>query len=210
MLAAGRRSGVSPSRRRNAFGHAKETIKRGRAPAGSLARLARAARWPAHPDAQAVPGSRYLDVVRQPGDDGQAEFTWQPLAISPEGACGRPFHSVVVRGGVGHDHLEPLASPGQGYPDGFSRAMLLVHLDGAEHASPTARRTSSSSASATPLRLATAVATSRAVRTCAGSGVNVISTVAIGYGRCDVTSPTSGPRWPRPRSRECRRPSSAR
>src|SRR5580704_3263242 len=48
-----------------------------------------------------------------------------------------------------------------------------------EHASPTARRTSSSSASGTPLRRATAVATSRAVRTCAGSGVNVISTVAI-------------------------------
>src|SRR5579859_1155427 len=48
-----------------------------------------------------------------------------------------------------------------------------------EHASPTARRTSSSRASATPLRLAPAVATSRAVRTCAGSGVNVISTVAI-------------------------------
>src|SRR3984957_20061537 len=49
-----------------------------------------------------------------------------------------------------------------------------------EQASPTARRTSSSSASSTPLRRATAVATSRAVRTCAGSGVNVTSTVAIG------------------------------
>src|SRR6266571_6173085 len=49
-----------------------------------------------------------------------------------------------------------------------------------EHASPTARRTSSSSASSTPLRRATAVATSRAVRTCAGSGVKVTSTVAIG------------------------------
>src|SRR5499427_2823632 len=48
-----------------------------------------------------------------------------------------------------------------------------------EHASPTASRTSSSSASGTPLRRATAVATSRAVRTCAGSGVNVISTVGI-------------------------------
>src|SRR6266516_2739918 len=48
-----------------------------------------------------------------------------------------------------------------------------------EHASPTARRTSASSASGTPLRRATAVATSRAVRTCAGSGVNVISTVGI-------------------------------
>src|SRR5258708_15730328 len=48
-----------------------------------------------------------------------------------------------------------------------------------EHASPTARRTSSSSASGTPLRRATAVATSRAVRTCAGSGVNVISTVGM-------------------------------
>src|SRR6266536_1770400 len=48
-----------------------------------------------------------------------------------------------------------------------------------EHASPTASRTSSSSASSTPLRRATAVATSRAVRTCAGSGVNVTSTVAI-------------------------------
>src|SRR5882762_4901627 len=49
-----------------------------------------------------------------------------------------------------------------------------------EQASPTARRTSSSSASSTPLRRATAVATSRAVRTCAGSGVKVTSTVAIG------------------------------
>src|SRR5215467_1690630 len=48
-----------------------------------------------------------------------------------------------------------------------------------EQASPTASLTSSSSASGTPLRRATAVATSRAVRTCAGSGVNVISTVAI-------------------------------
>src|SRR6516162_2522495 len=48
-----------------------------------------------------------------------------------------------------------------------------------EQASPTARRTSSSSASSTPLRRATAVATSRAVRTCAGSGVNVTSTVAM-------------------------------
>ncbi len=48
-----------------------------------------------------------------------------------------------------------------------------------EQASPTASRTSSSSASATPLRLATAVATSRAVRTCAASGVKLTSTVAI-------------------------------
>src|SRR4029077_12607704 len=45
---------------------------------------------------------------------------------------------------------------------------------------PPARRTSSSSASSTPLRLATAVATSRAVRTCAGRGVKLTSTVAIG------------------------------
>src|SRR5580658_1547243 len=51
-----------------------------------------------------------------------------------------------------------------------------------EQASPTARRTSSSSASSTPLRLATAVATRRAVRTCAGSGVNATSTVAISDG----------------------------
>src|SRR5437764_10305137 len=49
-----------------------------------------------------------------------------------------------------------------------------------EQASPTARRTSSSSSSSTPLRRATAVATSRAVRTCAGSGVKVTFTVAIG------------------------------
>src|SRR5580692_913339 len=54
-----------------------------------------------------------------------------------------------------------------------------------EHASPTARRTSSSSASGTPLRRATAVATSRAVRTCAGNGVNVISTVGM---ICDVAA----------------------
>src|SRR6266571_2094690 len=48
-----------------------------------------------------------------------------------------------------------------------------------EHASPTASLTSSSSASSTPLRLATAVATNRAVRTCAGSGVKLTSTVGI-------------------------------
>src|SRR6202041_2941644 len=54
-----------------------------------------------------------------------------------------------------------------------------------EQASPTARRTSSSSASGTPLRRATAVATSRAVRTCAGNGVNVISTVGM---ICDVAA----------------------
>src|SRR5215472_9099499 len=48
-----------------------------------------------------------------------------------------------------------------------------------EHASPTASRTSSSMSSATPLRLATAVATRRAVRTCAGSAVKLTSTVGI-------------------------------
>src|ERR1700761_4818900 len=48
-----------------------------------------------------------------------------------------------------------------------------------EQASPTASRTSSSRVSSTPLRRATAVATSRAGRTCAGSGVNVTSTVGI-------------------------------
>src|SRR5580658_1740451 len=56
-----------------------------------------------------------------------------------------------------------------------------------EHASPTASLTTSSRDSSTPLRLATAVATSRAVRTCAGSGVKLISTVAIG-----VASPGGG------------------
>src|SRR5690349_22845823 len=57
----------------------------------------------------------------------------------------------------------------------------------------TASRTSSSSASSTPLRLATAVATSRAVRTCAGSGVKLTSTVAIGGAGRRATSRLCGP-----------------
>src|SRR5258706_12696408 len=58
-----------------------------------------------------------------------------------------------------------------------------------EHASPTARRTSSMRDSATPLRRATAVATSLAVRTWAGSAVKVTSTVAISR------HPKQQPRW---------------
>ena len=82
-----------------------------------------------------------------------------------------------------------------------------------EQASPTASRTSSSSASSTPLRRATAAATSRAVRTCAGSGVNVTSRWPSRGGLVGpdgVTSRPSWPRWPRPRCRGCRTPSSAR
>ena len=42
---------------------------------------------PAHPDAEAVAGPRYLDVVGQPRDDRQPEFArqggGQPLAVGP-------------------------------------------------------------------------------------------------------------------------------
>src|SRR5215469_3519462 len=89
---------------------------------------------PAHPDAEAVTGPRYLDVVRQPRDDSQPEFArqggGQPLAVGPWVADRRPFHSVVVRGGIGHDDLEPLFGAGQSDPDRLGRAVLLVYLDG--------------------------------------------------------------------------------
>src|SRR5262249_436348 len=71
----------------------------------------------------------------------------------------------------------PLSATRTGSPGQYSWCTSTAR----EQASPTASLTSSSSASGTPLRRATAVATSRAVRTCAGSGVNVISTVAIGW-----------------------------
>src|SRR6201985_3291186 len=116
----------------------------------------------------------------------------------PVGARGGAVQGgVACRGLVAHHDDEPLPLVGHLDLDRLGRAVAAA---GARR--PAGRR---AHGPRPPPRGAAAVATSRAVRTWAGSGVKVTSTVAIG-GRvlAGVTSRASWPRWPRPPSRGCR------
>ena len=93
------------------------------------------------------------ELVEQAGDDGEAEFLghrrkagrWaaghrslirpglaavaDPAAgWTSSGGCHRGHRALILRGGVGHDHLEPAIGAGQGDPDGFTRAILLMRF----------------------------------------------------------------------------------
>src|SRR5690348_2568183 len=116
-------------------------------------------------------------ITARPSCAGSAAGSWPsgPLAGSGGHAMPSSPTAAVLVTTTSNRSRAPVSATRTGSPGQYSWCTSTAR----EQASPTASLTSSSSASGTPLRRATAVATSRAVRTCAGSGVNVISTVAI-------------------------------
>src|SRR6266705_1578754 len=153
------------------------------------------------------------DPAASEPDSGQLIFTLVPASVSliwtssaspAITASEKPGGMMVPSAGLGTSPPFAPASRPPGLPalmtsiskrpasldratlTGSSGHWLACVSTAREQASPTARRTSSISDSATPLRRATAVATSLAVRTCAASGVKVTSTVAI---LCHPTRP---------------------
>jgi len=171
----------------------------------------RCPRWPAHPDAEAITIPGHLNVIRQPGDDSEAELGRERRRILPIGSgLRRPCHAAVADGGVGHHNLEPLPGTGQGNPDRFGRAVLLMHLDsaGACLAHGEADLVEQG------FRDAAAPRHGRGHQPCRAHMRRQRRERHL-HGRhrlrwCGVTSPTSGRRWPRPRRHGCRRPWSGR
>src|SRR5215470_12100500 len=207
MPASGWRGGVSSARAARCVGHAKVITNRSPVPTAcgsalqrALARRAAAvsaagfARPAGSGQPADVPAGQLIRMLRpSPFRDTWTSSASPAITARPScaGSAAGSCPSGPVAGCGGHAMPSsptavlvtttsnrspaPVSATRTGSPGQCSWCTSTAR----EQASPTASRTSSSSASGTPLRRATAVATSRAVRTCAGSGVNVISTVAI-------------------------------